>query len=51
MNYAVNAPASALSFSNPYGWPRKPLLAANVVSTSQPLEALRSQLPRPALQV
>src|SRR3954464_3031524 len=27
------------SFSNPYGWPRKPLLAANVVSTSQPLAA------------
>ena len=39
MNYAVNAPATALSFSNPYGWPRKPLLAANVVSTSQPLAA------------
>ena len=31
MNYAVNAPATGLSFSNPYGWPRKPLLAANSV--------------------
>src|SRR6186997_1130281 len=39
MNYAVNAPASALSFSNPYGWPRKPLFARNVVCTSQPLAA------------
>jgi gamma-glutamyltranspeptidase/glutathione hydrolase len=39
MNYAVNAPATAWSFGNPYGWPRKPLLAANVVSTSQPLAA------------
>ncbi len=26
-------------FTNPYPWPRKPLLAANVVSTSQPLAA------------
>ena len=25
------------SWSNPYAWPRKPLLAENVVSTSQPL--------------
>src|SRR6185295_10530147 len=39
MNYAVNAPATAWSFGNPYGWPRTPLLAANVVSTSQPLAA------------
>src|SRR5215213_1404211 len=39
MNYAVKAPASALSFSNPYGWPRKPLLASNALSTSQPLAA------------
>ena len=27
------------SWTNPYPWPRKPLLAANVVSTSQPLAA------------
>ena len=27
------------SWNNPYAWPRKPLLAANVVSTSQPLAA------------
>jgi gamma-glutamyltranspeptidase / glutathione hydrolase len=27
------------AWANPYGWPRKPLLAANVVSTSQPLAA------------
>jgi len=27
------------SWVNPYPWPRKPLLAANVVSTSQPLAA------------
>lgn len=27
------------SWSNPYAWPRKPLLAANAVSTSQPLAA------------
>src|SRR4029453_17945215 len=27
------------SWSNPYAWPRKPLLASNVVSTSQPLAA------------
>ena len=27
------------SWSNPYAWPRKPLLAQNVVSTSQPLAA------------
>ncbi|HEV3008931.1 MAG TPA: gamma-glutamyltransferase family protein [Burkholderiales bacterium] len=27
------------SWSNPYPWPRKPVLAANVVSTSQPLAA------------
>jgi gamma-glutamyltranspeptidase/glutathione hydrolase len=39
MNYAVNTPATACHFSNPYGWPRKPLLAANVVATSQPLAA------------
>src|ERR671922_1076771 len=27
------------SWSNPYAWPRKPVLAANVVATSQPLAA------------
>jgi len=27
------------SFTNPYSWPRKPVLSANVVSTSQPLAA------------
>src|SRR6202521_4745592 len=27
------------SWNNPYAWPRKPVLAANVVSTSQPLAA------------
>lgn len=29
----------AFSWANPYPWPRKPLLAPNVVSTSQPLAA------------
>ena len=33
---AAHAP---FAWGNPYGWPRKPLLAANVVSTSQPLAA------------
>jgi gamma-glutamyltranspeptidase/glutathione hydrolase len=28
-----------MNFSNPYAWPRKPLLAANAVATSQPLAA------------
>src|SRR5574338_1327615 len=27
------------SWQNPYAWPRKPLLAQNVVATSQPLAA------------
>ena len=27
------------SWKNPYAWPRKPLLARNVVCTSQPLAA------------
>src|SRR5438094_7724434 len=27
------------SWNNPYAWPRRPVLAANVVSTSQPLAA------------
>ena len=40
MNYAASIPAkTAFSWGNPYAWPRKPLLAANVVSTSQPLAA------------
>src|SRR5688572_28101439 len=30
---------TSFSWSNPYAWPRKPLLAQNVVSTSQPLAA------------
>jgi gamma-glutamyltranspeptidase/glutathione hydrolase len=30
---------TAFSWNNPYAWPRKPLLAANVVCTSQPLAA------------
>src|SRR5437868_14873672 len=28
-----------MNFTNPYAWPRKPLLAANAVATSQPLAA------------
>ena len=28
-----------MNFRNPYAWPRKPLLAANAVATSQPLAA------------
>ena len=27
------------SWNNPYAWPRKPVLAANVVATTQPLAA------------
>ena len=27
------------SWSNPYAWPRKPVLAKNIVATSQPLAA------------
>src|SRR5687768_1583002 len=27
------------SWTNPYAWPRKPVLASNVVATSQPLAA------------
>ena len=30
---------TSFSWTNPYAWPRKPLLAQNVVSTSQPLAA------------
>src|SRR3954469_19459313 len=32
-------PALQFGYDNPYSWPRKPLLAANVVATSQPLAA------------
>ena len=32
-------PLASFTWGNPYPWPRKPLLAANVVSTSQPLAA------------
>ena len=27
----------SFSWSNPYAWPRKPVLAPNIVATSQPL--------------
>src|SRR3990170_9075101 len=30
---------TGFSWTNPYAWPRKPLLAQNIVSTSQPLAA------------
>jgi len=33
------APSTPFSWQNPYAWPRKPLLAANTVATSQPLAA------------
>src|SRR2546423_10724692 len=29
----------SFNWNNPYAWPRKPLLAANAVATSQPLAA------------
>src|SRR4051794_41792657 len=32
-------PTMQFGYDNPYSWPRKPLLAANAVSTSQPLAA------------
>jgi gamma-glutamyltranspeptidase / glutathione hydrolase len=32
-------PVTPFGWANPYSWPRKPLLASNVVSTSQPLAA------------
>ncbi|HEY6822007.1 MAG TPA: gamma-glutamyltransferase family protein [Burkholderiales bacterium] len=32
-------PALQFGYDNPYSWPRKPLLAANTVATSQPLAA------------
>ena len=31
--------ATPYAWANPYPWPRRPLLAQNVVSTSQPLAA------------
>src|SRR6266850_4173846 len=34
-----NGAMTPFSWSNPYAWPRKPLLAQNVVATSQPLAA------------
>src|ERR671924_716941 len=34
-----NDAMTPFSWSNPYAWPRKPLLAQNVVATSQPLAA------------
>ena len=35
----TSIPMSDLSWNFPYAWPRKPVLAANVVATSQPLAA------------
>src|SRR4029434_7803958 len=34
-----NSAMTTFSWNNPYAWPRKPLLAQNVVATSQPLAA------------
>ena len=34
-----NSAMIPFSWKNPYAWPRKPLLAQNVVATSQPLAA------------
>ena len=34
-----NSAMTPFSWNNPYAWPRKPLLAQNVVATSQPLAA------------
>src|SRR5205085_2759848 len=36
---ARGASGMTFNWSNPYAWPRKPLLAANAVATSQPLAA------------
>ena len=36
---AARDTTQAFSWTNPYAWPRKPLLAQNVVATSQPLAA------------
>jgi gamma-glutamyltranspeptidase/glutathione hydrolase len=35
----MSQPETPFSWKNPYAWPRKPLLAANAVATSQPLAA------------
>src|SRR5882757_9919463 len=35
----MTQPMTPFSWQNPYAWPRKPVLAANVVATSQPLAA------------
>src|SRR5207237_4956726 len=35
--HARGASAMTFNWTNPYAWPRKPLLAANAVATSQPL--------------
>jgi len=35
----MRAQATEFSWQNPYAWPRKPVLAANTVSTTQPLAA------------
>ena len=39
MGRDVDRATTPFSWSNPYAWPRKPLLAPNVVATSQPLAA------------
>ena len=39
MGRDVDRATTPFSWSNPYAWPRKPLLAQNVVATSQPLAA------------
>src|SRR5690242_3603310 len=39
MEMPVKTPVAPFSFTNPYAWPRKPLLAQNVVATTQPLAA------------
>jgi gamma-glutamyltranspeptidase/glutathione hydrolase len=39
MTMKSSGATTPFSWHNPYAWPRKPLLAANVVATSQPLAA------------
>src|SRR5215510_11608806 len=39
MNQDLDRAMTSFSWRNPYAWPRKPLLAQNVVATSQPLAA------------
>ena len=39
MGRDIDRAMTPFSWSNPYAWPRKPLLAQNVVATSQPLAA------------